>query len=123
MEPRDYGLAALSALQSGILNARETGFAGRDLKAFAEEVADDLVAALEGLDMYLTGKGEGRRHGDDHRQMMELLTGNRDFHVHLSDGGYSRLTLRLEEGFPVVLDRSLSRDPVKKKWAALFPPS
>jgi hypothetical protein len=81
-----------------------------------------MMSALFRLDKYLTGKTETRRLDEDKRDFKRLFDG-RDFLVYLSDGGYSRLTLKLEMGNPVLMDLSLSREPVKKRWKALFPPS
>lgn len=121
LESVDHGRMALAELQALILRAREIAFNGGDVEVLHQEAAEELESALFRLDQYLTGKTDGRR--EDKHYFFELIVNNRTFLVHLSDGGYSRLTITFEDGNPVVLDRSLSREPVKKKWAALFPPS
>lgn len=72
------------------------------------------------LDLYLTGR-TGARMGDD-PDISDLLDGRRDFNMHLSDGGYSRILL--QEGGPghppIVLDRSVSKPDVIKKWDKLM---
>lgn len=121
----DYDLArvSLARLQALIVDARILGSNGANLEVIWQKQVDDLVASLWLLDKYLTGKTEGRNHDADSKRFFDLYVNVRDFHVHLSDGGYSRLSLFLEDGHPVRMDLSLSREPVKKKWAALFPPS
>jgi hypothetical protein len=119
----DAGREALARLQFMILKSREIANNGGNLEVLYEEHVEDLVAALWMLDLYLTRKTDGRNHKDDAKMFFNLFVNAKAFHVHLSDGGYSRLSIFLEDGHPLVLDRSLSRDPVKKKWAALFPPS
>lgn len=117
----DHGRRALSELQSLILRAREIGFNGGNLEVIYGEQIEDMESALYRLDKYLTGKTDTRH--NDQRSFFDLFVNGKKFLVHLSDGGYSRMTVDLEDGHPVYLDRSLSREPVKKRWAALFPPS
>jgi len=120
-DPVDAGREALARLQSMILESRELANNGANLDVLYEEHVEDLVATLWMLDLYLTGK---KRNPDgDAKRFLELYRYGQTFDVHLSDGGYSRLSIVLEIGHPVRLELSVSRDPVKKKWAALFPPS
>ena len=121
VEEVDLGRAALAELQALILRARQIGFHGGNLQALYEEQIEDMMSALFRLDRYLTGKTENRR--EDKRDFRALFVDGRMFFVHLSDGGYSRLTINLEDGHPVFMDRTLSREPVKKRWAELVPPS
>lgn len=119
----DAGREALARLQTMILESREIGNNGGNLEVLYEEHIEDLVSALWMLDLYLTRKTEGRNPQADAKMFFDLFVNAKTFHVHLSDGGYSRLSIFLEEGHPVRLDGFLSREPVRKKWAALFPPS
>jgi hypothetical protein len=79
-------------------------------------LADALVAAVSRVDQYLTGKTLCRT-ASDLGDAEGLLEGD-TWEVYLSDGGYSRLILQIAdpEQPPIWIVRSLSREPVKKKW-------
>ena len=91
LESIDHGRMALAELQALILRAREIAFNGGNTETLYQEASEDLESALFRLDRYLTGKTDGRR--GDKRAFFDLFVNNRTFLVHLSDGGYSRLTL------------------------------
>lgn len=118
----DDGRLALAELQAILLRARELASNGANPEVLFQESSEDLTGALYRLDLYLTDKTEGRRAEADEREFFQLFTTGRKFLVHLSDGGYSRLTLSFELGHPVVLDRGLSLEKPRKRWAELFPP-
>ena len=85
----------------------------------AAHLVPQAAAALRALDLGLTGK-EGCRNNDEER-LTALLTDGDTYFVHLSDGGYSRITLNvfadLDPPRPaIVLDRGLSRAPVVAIW-------
>ena len=81
---------------------------------------DDVIDAIAGIDRYLTG--HQRNTLDDERAVRRLLGFAEPFHVHLSDGGYSRLTLQLLDDPVIALDRSLSRPDVVERWAEIGAP-
>lgn len=119
MTPEENGLLALASLQKMILELRSFYELGRppDPLWIKEEWAPEAARWLRILDLYLTGNEDNRR--EDEQRLKEFAVDVRLFHVYLSDGGYSRLTLRPEEGSPVVLDRSLSTKKVTGRWDAL----
>lgn len=121
MDPQDEGLLALASLQKMVLELRLAYDAqpGPDLPWIHEEWAPEAARALRALDVYLTGKDENRREPDDVRRLAQSAMDLTSYHVHLSDGGYSRITLRPIEGAPVVLDRGLSSKKVVERWDAL----
>lgn len=79
-----------------------------------------FMKALETLDLYLTGSNENRR--QDESQVKKLLWDWMTYHVHLSDGGYSRITLRegAVDRSPIVFDYGLSRPRATEKWKELL---
>jgi hypothetical protein len=121
VKPREAGLLALDSIERLILELRSLYDKGLmpDQAWITEEWAPAAAAHLRDLDLYLTDKDEGRREADDIRRLVRFAMELETYHVHLSDGGYSRITLRPEDGTPVSLDRSLSlRKPVER-WDAL----
>ena len=115
----DNGLLALANLQIAILSLR----ASYEKDELPIDLYDDWSSGaaedLRDLDLYLTGKTENRRQEDDVQRIIDLAIKGEPYHVHLSDGGYSRLTLRPEVGPPVSLDRSLSLPAVILRWDAI----
>lgn len=118
MTPEDKGLLALANLQIAILSLR----AAYEKDELPIDLYDDWSSGaaedLRALDLYLTGKTENRRQEED-GALVDMAVKGQPYHVHLSDGGYSRLTLRPEMGPPVSLDRSLSLPTVILRWDAI----
>lgn len=84
------------------------------------QAVEPFMKALETLDLYLTGSSDNRR--NDERRVERLLNELDTYHVHLSDGGYSRITLRegAEGWAPIVFDYGLSRPRATAQWEALM---
>lgn len=121
MIDQDKGLLALAELQVGILALRAHYGENQmpDPRWVQAEWAPEMAKSLRALDFYLTGKSDGRRELEDVRRLAELALDLKIYHVHLSDGGYSRISLSPEAGRPVRLDRELSLPFVLERWRAI----
>jgi hypothetical protein len=121
MTPEEEGLLALATLEKAILELRTFYDQERmpDAAWVGEEWAPAAAQALKNLDLYLTGKIENRNPGRDLKNLDALANQLDTYIVYLSDGGYSRLVLRPEDGRPVSLDRGLSLPRVVARWDAL----
>jgi hypothetical protein len=84
--------------------------------------ATELVKAVKVLDLYLTGKTEGRRELDDLRYALQAIQEGETWVVYLSDGGYSRLVIEpmhSPNGTLIWLNRGLSLDKPKSRAAEI----
>jgi len=68
------------------------------------------------LDKLLTGKNH-RRAESDRRECIRMLEGD-TWHIHLSDGGFSRVSIDVMDRY-IRLDRGLSLERAIKAWDAL----
>jgi len=121
MIDQDKGLLALAELQVGILALRAHYGENQmpDPRWVESEWAPSMAESLKNLDFYLTGKTENRRELHDVRQLSAMALDLKIYHVHLSDMGYSRLTLSPEAGKPVKIDRELSLARVLERWSSI----
>ncbi len=85
-----------------------------DYERYLDEKRREVLAAVKTLDRYLTGRG-GNRRDDAVRYDDEFGTLSS---LHLSDGGYSRLTVQPMEGW-VGFDRGLASEKARLRWDEL----
>ena len=88
-----------------------------ELETFKTKYTPAVKAAVRALDLYLTGKTDCRNHDDEHAA---ACCEGAPWHVHLSDGGHSRLSVNLaSSAATVIFDRGLSSPTACSRWEAL----
>ena len=106
----------LLALAESLYAAAQAGaYEALELQGLAEQ----LVAAVQEADLYLTGKASNRILERDREWAARYLMGE-VWEIYLSDGGYSRLMVQVAdpERPAVWLDRGLSLPGVVARWEA-----
>ena len=111
--------ALLSALRRGFEHAER----GED----ATHLVPEAARALRQLDLHMTGNDDCR--SQDESRLLRLFGELSTYHVHLSDGGWSRISLDVVYsngsymGPAIAFDRTLSRPRAAQVWDSLTHPT